>query len=72
MRLPPEKPSRRELAGIAGAMLLAGAAAREAGAQAPEQRDWLREARESKRQAAAELARVAVPMNVEPAFRFRA
>ncbi len=36
------------------------------------QRNWLAEARESRAQSARALARIALPIDTEPAFRFRA
>lgn len=60
--------TRRDLA----AVLALAAGARSAGAQTPAQRDWYREARDSKQSAAAELAKFELPAATEPAFRFKA
>jgi hypothetical protein len=67
--------TRRELAGVAGAALAINGIARETLAQTaepPANVDWYRQARESKRASAEELARFDLPMATEPAFHFKA
>jgi hypothetical protein len=56
--------TRRQLAGLAVGSIGITLAAQTT--------DWLAQAVESKRKAAADLAAVDVPMSVEPAFEFKA
>jgi hypothetical protein len=73
MKITDDKLSRRGLAGLASAAVLAAVTLQNAAqAQAPGEPDWFRQARESKRRAAEDLAGVQLPPGTEPAFRFRA
>jgi hypothetical protein len=64
------KITRRQMAALAVASTAGAKAFSQA--QSPPAANWLQAARESKRDAAAELARFTVEMQLEPAFQFKA